>query len=174
MMTTEATVELIEPQPVPQLTAHVSAVQIRLPPFWLKDPALWFAQIEVQFGTHGITVSKTKFDYVVSCLDLEYATEVWDLLLNPPDTEPHKTLKAQLTMGMSVSEQWRIQELLSTEELGDCTPLQMLWKIQQLLGDIVPRVDAILLRELLLQRLPASVQMVLTPSAEALELEQLA
>jgi len=89
-MTTEATVEPIEPQPVPQPTAHVSAVQIRLPPFWPKDSALWFAQIEAQFGTHGITMSKTKFDYVVYCLHLEYTTEVRDLLLNPLDTEPYE------------------------------------------------------------------------------------
>jgi len=46
---------------------------------------------------------------------------------------------------MSASEQQRIQELLSTEELGDCTPSQMLWRIQQLLGDMTPRVDATLL-----------------------------
>jgi len=59
-------------------------VQIKLLPFWLKDQALWFTQIKPQFGTKGITVSKAKFDYVVSCLDLEYATEVRNLLLTPP------------------------------------------------------------------------------------------
>ena len=119
-------------------------------------------------------MSKTKFDYVVSCLDPEFATEVRDLLLNPPAEEPYETLKAQLTKRTSASEQRRLQELLSTEELGDRTPSQMLRRIQQLLGDMAPRVDATLLRELFLQRLPSNVRMVLTPSAGALDLDQLA
>ena len=46
-------------------TAQVAALQIKLLPFWPQDPQLWFAQIEVQFTTHHITVSRTKFDYVV-------------------------------------------------------------------------------------------------------------
>ena len=159
--------------PVPT-EPRVSGVQVKLPPFWPKDPALWFAQVEAQFLTRGITVSKTKFDYVVSCLALEYATEVRDLLLEPPAEQPYKTLKAQLTKRTSASKQRRIQELLSTEELGDRTPSQMLRRIQQLLGDMAPRMDAALLRELFLQCLPANVRMVLTPSAEDLGIDQLA
>jgi len=74
----------------------------------------------------------------------------------------------------SASEQQWIQELLSTEELGDRTPSQILQRIQQLLGDKAPSMDTTLPRELFLQCLPANIQKVLTPSAEALELEQLA
>ena len=117
-----------------QAQPQVSAVQIKLPPFWPNDPALWFAQIEAQFSTRGVTVSKTKFDYVVSCLDLGFATEVRDLLLKPPAQEPYETLKAQLTKRTSASEQRRLQELLSTEELGDRTASQMLRRIQQPTG----------------------------------------
>jgi len=138
------------------------------------DQGFWITQVEAQFGTRGITVSKTKFDYVVSCLDPEYATEVRDLLLTLPEEQLYETLKVQLTKRTSTSEQRRLQELLSTEELGDQTPSQMLRRIQQLLGDMAPRVDATLLHELFLQRLPSSVQMVLTPSAGALDLDQLA
>jgi len=50
----------------------------------------------------------------------------------------------------------------------------MLWRIKQLLGDMAPRMDANLLQESFLQYLPASIRMVLTPSAEAFELEPLA
>ena len=84
---------------------HVAAIQIKLPPFWPKDPALWFAQIEAQFTTRGITVSKTKFDYVVSSLSPEFATEVRDLLLQPPPEQPYETLKRELTNRTSLSEQ---------------------------------------------------------------------
>ena len=115
--------------PAPQ----VSSVQIKLPPFWPKGPELWFAQIESQFATRRITVSRTKFDYVVSSLSLEFATEVRDLLLRPPEEAPYEVLKAELTKWTSASEQRQIQELLSAEELRHRTPSQVLRRIQQLL-----------------------------------------
>jgi len=49
--------------------------------------------------------------------------------LTPPEEQPYET---QLTK--RTSEQRRIWELLSNEELGDQTASQMLRKIQQLLG----------------------------------------
>ena len=156
--------------PAPQ----VSSVQIKLPPFWPKDPELWFAQIESQFATCRIMVSRTKFDYVVSSLSPEFATEVRDLLLRPPEETPYEVLKAELTKRTSASEQRRIQELLSAEELGDRTPSQVLRHIQQLLGNMARMVDATLLRELFLQCLPTNVRMVITPSAGALNIDELA
>ena len=43
----------------------------------------WFAQIEAQFTTQGITVSCTKFDYIVASLSPEFTTDVCNLLLCP-------------------------------------------------------------------------------------------
>ena len=83
-------------------------------------------------------------------------------------------MKTELTKRTSASEQRRLQELLSAEELGDRMPSQVLQCIQQLLGNMATTMDATLLRELFLQRLPFIVRMVLTPSAEALNLDQLA
>ena len=72
---------------------HVVAMHIKLPPFWLKGPALWFAQIDT---TCGITVSKTKLNYEVSSLSSEFVTEVRDLLLQPPAEQPFEVLKREL------------------------------------------------------------------------------
>lgn len=147
-----------------QPSGDVGAVRLRLPQFWPSDPLLWFAQVEAQFSTAKITGQLTKFHQVIAVLSPEVATEVRDLILTPPNQNPYDTLKAELVRRTSISEQRRLQQLLTTEELGDKTPSQMLRRLQQLLGDSPTTFDPSLLRELFLQRLPATVRMVLAPT----------
>ena len=42
------------------LLAPTNAVSLKLPPFWSKDPALWFAQLEAVFATGAITRQTTR------------------------------------------------------------------------------------------------------------------
>jgi len=67
-----------ENEEAPNLSARVS---VKLPPYWPKDPTLWFAQAEAQFAIGGITKEETKFYYIVSHLSPEAAAEVRDLIL---------------------------------------------------------------------------------------------
>lgn len=150
-----------------------SAVQLKLPPYWPSDPQIWFAQVEAQFSTRNISSQRTKFDYVVASLAPEFAQEVRDLLLTPPSAAPYDTLKTALVQRTTASEQCRLQQLFSTEELGDLKPSQLLRRIHQLLGDKASATDSSFIRELFLQRLPANVRMVLT-SCDTTNLEKLA
>ena len=75
---------------------HVSTVSMKLLPFWCSDPQLWFAQMEAQFLLWGISAQRTKFDHVVAALAPEVATEVRDIILNPPASDSYDELQKQL------------------------------------------------------------------------------
>ena len=83
----------------------VAAASIKLPPFWPADPHIWFAQVEAQFATRKITTQQAMYEYVVSSLTPDLATEVHNLILTTPEDHPHDTLKAQLIKRTAASEQ---------------------------------------------------------------------
>ena len=151
----------------------ISAVTLKLPPFWPADPEVWFAQIEAQFACRRIVSQRSRFDHVVSSLSPEFAAEVRDLLIKPPVDNPYSVLKEQLTKRTALSEQRKLQQLFTGEELGDRKPTQLLRRMQQLVGDR-PGFDSSFLRELFLQRLPQNVRMVLASTPEGTTLDKLA
>ena len=152
---------------------RVTAVAVKLPPFWPSDPQIWFAQVQAQFSTRGINNQRTIFDYVIASLSPEFATEICDLILTPPEVNPYDILKEQLIKQTAASEQRRLQQLFSAEELGDRKPTQLLRRLKQLAGD-TPSADGVFLRELFLQRLPTNVCMVLASTRGDTTIEELA
>ena len=54
----------------PILTAAdlLHSVAVKLPPFWPDNIETWLIQSESQFRLKGVTVSQTKFDYVVQSM----------------------------------------------------------------------------------------------------------
>ena len=152
----------------------VATVSLKLPAFWPADPELWFAQVDAQFRTKRITSQATKFEHVIATLAPQYAAEVRDLILKPPDADPYDRLKEELIKRTTASEQRRLQLLFNAEDLGDRTPSQLLRRMQQLLGDKAATADQSFLRQLFLQRLPPNVRMVLASTKDNEDLESLA
>ena len=149
-------------------------MNVKLPPFWPSDPEVWFAQVDAHFTTRRVTSQKAKFDHVIASLTPEVATEVRDLILKPPTDHPYDTLREQLTRRTAESEQRKLQQLFTTEELGDRKPTQLLRRMQQLLGDRPGIGEGSFLRELFLQCLPGNVRMVLASTPDTTPLEKLA
>ena len=150
----------------------IHAVALKIPPFWASDPLIWFAQVEAQFLTRGIVAEATKYAHIIASLQPEVAQEVRDLLLTPPKENPYQTLKETLIQRTSASEQKRVQLLLNEEVLGDRKPTQLLRRMQQLLGG--RQIEAGILRQLFLQRLPPNIRLILTSAGDSTTIEDLA
>ncbi|XP_065292313.1 uncharacterized protein [Dermacentor albipictus] len=166
----------IQPDTQPTGTTEqqdVSAVSIRLPPYWDRNPAVWFLQAESQFILSGVRTEQRKYHLVVSALSPTAAEEVADLLSGPPPATPYSDLKAALLERTTTSQRARMQQLLSAEDLGDRRPSQLLRRMRQLMSDNTTVSDDRLLRELFMQRLPVNVQMVLA-TATVMDLNSLA
>lgn len=71
--------------------------------------------------------------------------------MHPRETRPYDRLREELIKRTATSEQRRLQQLLTTKELGDRKPSQLLRRMQQLLSDTAAAANSALIRELFLQ-----------------------
>ncbi|BHF63609.1 hypothetical protein SprV_0200660300 [Sparganum proliferum] len=107
------------------------------------------------------------FNHLQRCLPDEYAEELCDLLIHRLLEQPYDKLKEALVKRVAITEERRLRQLLTGEELGDRKPSQLLRRMQQLVGE--RKFDTFILRQLFLQRLPLDVQTVLAVSQESIE-----
>lgn len=91
-------------------------------------------QVEAVFRTSNVKSDDTKFDYVLTALDVNAATDISDLLSNPPDENKYDSVKKALIDRLAISEAARIQQILSNEQMGDRTPSQHLRHLRALAG----------------------------------------
>lgn len=149
---------------------EVNRVSVKVPPFWPNEPALWFLQLEAQFALANITSDATKYYHVTSNLDFKYVCEVKDIISKPPADNKYEKIKSELISRLSASQEQRVRQLLTHEELGDRKPSQFLRHLQNLAGAEVPD-DFI--RSLWTSRLPNHIQAIIAAQVD-LPLESVA
>ena len=137
--------------------ARVAAVSVKLPQFWPDKTKLWFAQAEAQFEVKGITVEKTKYNYVVSMLDSKTAVQAMDIIETPPDN-PYTALKNRLTKAYALSESEMADRILDMNGIGDNTPSQCLADMLLLVPQRQAQDPGYLFRQIFLRQLPADVR----------------
>ncbi|XP_037508688.1 uncharacterized protein LOC119385287 [Rhipicephalus sanguineus] len=155
-------------------SSTTNASELKLPHYWPKNPRVWFSQVEARFQLRRITSQESKYLHVVAALPPDIADAIDDVLASPPSEKAYDELKSIVLKRLEASEQSRLQQLLSHEELGDKRPSQLLHRMRQLLGQQASEErQQPLLRELFLQRLPQSTRMILAGSDDV-ALERLA
>ncbi|XP_077976158.1 uncharacterized protein LOC144432025 [Styela clava] len=140
--------------------AGLTAVSLKLPIFWTKNPAVWFHQVEAQFAVRNITTDETKYHYVVAALDENTAASILNVLNNPPETNKYQDLKEKLTTKCSLTDPERAARLCSMPGLGDGTATELMDNMLALYP--VGKTPDFLFRYLFVSHLPPDVRSQLT------------
>lgn len=148
--------------PVQQAEQVIVAMNrsVKVPPFWSKNPQLWFHQIDAQFAICKITSEQVKFNYVVASLDMDVLSQVSDIITAPP-VAAYDAMKKRLLSSFGETEERRIKRLLKELELGDKRPSHLLQEMRQIAGNLVGED---FLKSLWIGQLPPSIQAVVTAS----------
>ena len=142
-------------------TPAITAVSLKLPEFWPSDPELWFAQAEALFSAQNISSETTKFGHVVRVLPAQYASEVRDIILCPPEN-PYTAIKEALKKRVCPTQRQQLQQLLHLEDLGDRKPSQLLRHMLKLRGGTVVESNADpIFKQIFLDKLPLSIRTAL-------------
>lgn len=139
--------------------AHIDNYQVRLPPPEMdtRDLQSFFWVLEHWFAATGITarMDQRRFHIVMAQLPAKVLPEVRPLLEQPPDQERYNFVKNTLIAHFQESQRSRLQRLLSSMELGDRKPSQLLTEMQRTAANAMS--EAMLL-DLWIGRLPPNVQ----------------
>ena len=140
----------------PQPTEYVTKIAIRLPDFWTDDPDLWFLHAESTFQTANITVSRTKFNYIVQKLPQTIMVSVRNLLTNTSSKTPYEDLKEKLVSSYTLSRWQRVSRVIHHPGLGDRRPTALMDAMLALLPE--DEVPGSLFLGLFLERLPVEMR----------------
>jgi cleavage and polyadenylation specificity factor subunit 1 len=140
---------------------QIAAASVKIPPFWPKDPTLWFEQIEASFRLAKITQDETKFYHIIGNLDQTYLSSVRDIVVNPPAANKYQALKDKLIAENSESDTQRLTRLFQHIDLGDKKPSVLLREMKSLAGN---NVIGTAMENLFYKRIPDTVKAILQAS----------
>lgn len=144
---------------------QVAAYAVKLPQFWVDAPDAYFTQAEATFRTARITVSRTKFDYLLQALPQHVISDVLDVITDcsrDSVVDPFEKLKSELITRNTKSEAQRLEQLLSGATMGDRTPSRFYRYMASTAGSL-ESVNSGLIRSLWIRRLPPNLEIALKP-----------
>lgn len=140
---------------------EVCATSLKLPSFWMNHPEAWFIHIETLFNAKRISTDNTKYEYLIISLPQEIIISVIDIIQNPPTENRYVYLKNKLLERHSLSEQKKLDKLLSDTEIGDRKPSEFYRSLIQLAGH---NINSGFLKNLWLRKLPRMLNIALMGS----------
>uniref|UniRef100_A0A5S6Q3K9 RNA-directed DNA polymerase n=1 Tax=Trichuris muris TaxID=70415 RepID=A0A5S6Q3K9_TRIMR len=159
-----------------------ASTTIKLPPFWATDTTLWFPRVEAQFRRcritsdeakfdhvvaglepvitiQQITVSLTKFYYIIASLNDIVSVEVEDLV-EPHGDSPYEYLKEKLLKRFTKTEEDHFRTLTDVSLIDDQRPSHMLREMRRAAAGML-NPEGAFFRQLFLHRLPNNIQLIL-------------
>ncbi|XP_042908752.1 uncharacterized protein [Parasteatoda tepidariorum] len=121
---------------MPEKVSEASAVSIKIRPFWVERPEMWFFRVEAQFRIAGIVAEETKFNYLVAQLEPRFIENIWDMIKDATSNK-YTAAKERLLSTFTESENKKIKRLLAGIELGDMAPSHFLRQMRSLAGSEV-------------------------------------
>nr|VZI41426.1 unnamed protein product [Spirometra erinaceieuropaei] len=116
----------------PLSASHVS---VKLRPCSPRNVELWIARCEAAFEACKIIRQETMFNHLHRSLPDGYAEYLCDHLIQRRSEQPYEKLKQALVKRVAMTEERRLRQFLTGEELGDRKPSQLLRWMQRLVGE---------------------------------------
>lgn len=146
-------------------SSETMKVSVKIPPFWIDKPEIWFYQIEAQFKINGITNEDTKFNYIVSQIEPKYIDTIWDIITDKAENK-YSLAKERLLNVFKESENKRIKRLFTGIEIGDMKPSHLLQKMKSLATN---DISDMVLKTLWMEKLPHHIKHILVVSDEGID-----
>jgi len=121
--------------------------------------------LEAQFSNAGVNRDLTKYNTIVGVIESDVLDFVSDIVLAPPATRRYRAIKARLINQFTDSDTKKLNTLLNELQLGDNKPSNLLRRMREL---SCGKVGDELLKTLWLQKLPATIQTILSTNTSPL------